>query len=318
MLGKEITMENTNIKVKRHIGKKFWSQRYLMVLTLPAVLWMIIFNYIPMYGIIIAFKNYQPYIGFLKSSWIGLDNFKMLFADPTFINALVNTLKISILKLICGFPAPIIFAILLNELVFNKAKKLIQTLSYLPYFVSWVFVVGFMYTMLDPQTGVLSGLLVSLHIINKGTLMMADPKYFLPLVIISDIWKGLGWNSIIYLAAITSIDSQLYEAATVDGAGRFKRIWHITLPAIKPTIVILLILSISGLMNSNFDQLFLMQNSMTQDAANVIGIYSYKMGIVLGRFSYGTTVGLFQSVVSMILLVIANFTSRKLTDESLF
>jgi len=311
-------MEDINTKRKNYIGKKIWAQRYLMILTLPAVLWMIIFNYVPMYGVIIAFKNYEPYIGFLKSPWVGLANFKELFADPTFISALFNTLKISILKLICGFPAPILFAILLNELAFKRAKKLIQTLSYLPYFVSWVFVVGFMYSMLDPRTGVLSVALQNLHIISKETLMMADSKYFLPIVIVSDIWKGLGWNSIIYLAAITGIDGQLYEAATVDGAGRFKRMWHITLPALKPTIVILLILSISGLMNSNFDQLFLMQNSMTQDAANVIGIYSYKMGIVLGRFSYGTTVGLFQSVVSMILLVLANYTSRKLTDESLF
>lgn len=314
---KESIMENIKIKNK-HFGKIFWSQRYLMLLTLPVVLWMIIFNYIPMYGILMSFKNYQPYIGFLKSPWVGLANFKELFSDPLFISALFNTLKISLLKLICGFPVPIIFAILLNELVFTRTKKLIQTFSYLPYFVSWVFVIGFMYTMLDPQSGVLSTLLQNLHLISKDSMLMGDPKSFLPLVIISDIWKNFGWNSIIFLAAITGIDGQLYEAATVDGAGRFRRMWHITLPAIKPTIVILLVLSISGLMNANFDQLFLMQNSMTQDAANVISIYSYKMGLVLGRFSYGTTVGLFQSVVSMILLILANFTSKKLTEESLF
>lgn len=311
-------MENIEAKSNRGIGKLFWSQRYLMLLTLPAVLWMIIFNYIPMYGVMLAFKDFQPYIGFIKSPWVGLANFKELFADPLFIGALFNTLKISILKLICGFPVPIIFAILLNELTFNKTKKLIQTLSYLPYFISWVFVVGLMYTMLDPKSGVLSGVLQNLHLISKESMLMGDPKAFLPLVIISDIWKNFGWNSIIYLAAITGIDGQLYEAATVDGAGRFKRMWHITLPALKPTIVILFVLSISGLMNSNFDQLFLMQNSMTQDAANVINIYSYKMGLVLGRFSYGTTVGLFQSLVAMILLITANYTSKKLTEESLF
>lgn len=311
-------MENVEEKTNRNIGKIFWSQRYLMLLTLPAVLWMIIFNYIPMYGVMLAFKDFQPYIGFLKSPWVGLANFKELFSDPVFIGALFNTLKISILKLICSFPIPIIFAILLNELTFLKTKKLIQTMSYLPYFISWVFVVGLMYTIMDPKTGVLSTLLQNLHLISKESMLMGDPNAFLPLVIISDIWKNFGWNSIIYLAAITGIDGQLYEAATVDGAGRFRRMWHITLPALKPTIVILLILSISGLMNSNFDQLFLMQNSMTQDAANVISIYSYKMGLVLGRFSYGTAVGLFQSVVSMILLVAANFTSKKLTEESLF
>lgn len=311
-------MGDIEIKGNRNIGKLFWTQRYLMLLTLPAVLWMILFNYVPMYGILMAFKDFQPYIGFLKSPWVGLANFKELFSDPIFISAFFNTLKISLLKLFCGFPIPIIFAILLNELVFVKTKKLIQTLSYLPYFISWVFVVGFMYTMLDPRAGVLSGLLQNLHLISKDSMLMGDSKAFLPLVIISDIWKNFGWNSIIFLAAITGIDGQLYEAATVDGAGRFKRMWHITLPALKPTIVILLILSISGLMNSNFDQLFLMQNSMTQDAANVVSIYSYKMGLVLGRFSYGTTVGLFQSVVSMVLLILANFTSKKLTEESLF
>jgi putative aldouronate transport system permease protein len=304
--------------MKRQIGKRFWSQRYLMLLTLPAVLWMIVFNYIPMYGIIIAFKDYNPMLGFLKSPWIGFDNYKELFNDPTFLDSLNNTIKISFFKLLFGFPAPIILAILLNELRNERYKKLVQTFSYLPYFISWVFVVGFMYSLLDPRTGVLSGLLQSLHLIDKDTLVLGESKYFLTLVVVSEIWKNIGWNSIIFLAAIAGIDSSLYEAAVVDGAGRFRRIWHITLPSLKITIVILFIFSIGGLMNANFDQLFLMQNSMTQDAANVLGIYSYKMGVVLGRFSYGTAVGLFQSIVSVLLMLIANYGAQKFTKESLF
>ena len=300
------------------LGKRFWSQRYLMILTLPAVIWLIIFHYVPMYGIIIAFEEYNPVQGFASSPWVGLANFKELFIDPSFIDSVINTFKISMLKLLFGFPAPILLAIMLNELRAQRLKRVIQSLSYLPYFISWVFVVGFMYTLLDPRTGALSGLLQLLGLITQEKLLMGDPKMFTTLVVISEIWKNIGWNSIIFLAAIAGIDQQLYEAATVDGAGRFRKIWHITLPAIKPTVVILLILNVGGLVNANFDQLFLMKNSMTQDQANVLSIYSYEMGLVLGRFSYGTAVGLFQSVVAFFLMLGANYASRKITNESLF
>ncbi len=303
---------------RRNFTKRLWVQRYLMILTLPTVLWIIIFNYIPMYGIIIAFQEYTPFQGFVHSPWIGLNNFKELFADPTFMESLTNTFKISIAKLIFGFPAPIILAILLNELVFQRFKRIVQSLTYLPHFVSWVLVVGFMYTLLDPQNGIVSKLLLSMGVIGKDTMLMGDPDAFLPLVVITEVWKSIGWNSIIYLAAIAGIDPQLYEAAVVDGASRSQRVRHITIPALKPTIVILLILSIGGLVNSNFDQMYLMQNSMTQDAANVLSVYSYKMGLVLGRFSYGTAVGVFQSIVAFMLMYAANYSSRKLTRESLF
>jgi putative aldouronate transport system permease protein len=188
----------------------------------------------------------------------------------------------------------------------------------LPYFVSWVLVVGFMYTLLDPDTGVLTKLLVKLGVIGDGVMLMGSAHSFLALVVITEVWKNIGWNSIIYLAAIAGIDPQMYEAAVMDGANRFQRVWHITLPAIKPTIIILLILSIGSLVNSNFDQMYLMQNSMTQDAANVLSVYSYKMGLVSGRFSYGTAVGLFQSLVAFVLMYLANYSSRKITKESLF
>ncbi|WP_435167640.1 ABC transporter permease [Paenibacillus glycanilyticus] len=303
---------------QRTLSKRLWLQRYLLILTLPAVLWMVIFNYIPMYGVIIAFQEYTPFKGFIHSPWLGFDNFKELFADPTFRESLTNTFKISIAKLVFGFPAPIILSLLLNELAFKRFKRIVQSLTYLPYFVSWVLVVGFMYTLLDPETGVVSKLLVKLGIIGSDVMLMGDAHSFLSLVVITEIWKNVGWNSIIYLAAIAGIDPQLYEAAVVDGASRFRRVWHITLPSLKPTIIILLILSIGGLVNSNFDQMFLMQNSMTQDAANVLAVYSYKMGLVSGRFSYGTAIGLFQSLVAFVLMYAANYSSRKLTKESLF
>lgn len=306
------------MNLKRNLSKRIWLQRYLLILTLPAVLWMIIFNYIPMYGVIIAFQEYTPFKGFIHSPWLGFDNFKELFNDPTFRESLTNTFKISIAKLVFGFPAPIVLSLLLNELVFKRFKRIVQSLTYLPYFVSWVLVVGFMYTLLDPDTGVISKLLVKLGIVGSDVMLMGDAHSFLSLVVITEIWKNIGWNSIIYLAAIAGIDPQLYEAAVVDGANRFKRVWHITLPSLKPTIIILLILSIGGLVNSNFDQMFLMQNSMTQDAANVLAVYSYKMGLVSGRFSYGTAIGLFQSLVAFVLMYAANYSSRRLTKESLF
>lgn len=308
----------SSIPVKRSLTKRIWLQRYLMILTLPAILWMILFNYIPMYGIIIAFQEYTPFKGFIHSDWTGLANFKELFADPTFRESLSNTFKISVAKLVFGFPAPIVLALLLNELVFKRFKRVVQSLTYLPYFVSWVLVVGLMYTLLDPDTGVLAKLLVKLGLIGDGAMLMGSAHSFLALVVITEVWKNIGWNSIIYLAAIAGIDPQMYEAAVMDGANRFQRVWHITLPAIKPTIIILLILSIGGLVNSNFDQMYLMQNSMTQDAANVLSVYSYKMGLVSGRFSYGTAVGLFQSLVAFVLMYLANYSSRKITKESLF
>ncbi|WP_373229246.1 ABC transporter permease [Cohnella sp.] len=311
-------MKSASVMPRRGIGHTFWQQRYLMILTLPAVIWLIIFSYFPMYGVIIAFQDYNPIQGFIRSPWLGWDNYSELFNDPTFISSLNTTLKISIYKLLFGFPAPIILALLLNEIRSARFKKLVQSLTYLPYFVSWVLVAGFMYTLLSPETGILTQLLAFVGLIDSNTMVMGNTNTFMSLVVISDIWKNIGWNSIIFLAAIAGIDTQLYEAAVVDGAGRFKRIWYITLPALKPTIIILLIFSVGGLINSNFDQMYVLQNSMTQDAANVLSIYAYKSGIILGRFSYGTAVGLFQSVVAFVMVLGANYTSRKLTEESLF
>lgn len=310
---------------KRSLRKVFWDQRYIMALVLPVAAWMIVFNYIPMLGLVISFQEYNPYLGplqaFVKSPWVGMNNFVEAFSDKYFLYSLWNTVMYSILNLAIGFPFPILFAILLNEIVNVRFKKFVQTVSYLPHFISWVFVVGFIYIVFAVDNGMVNGVLLNLNIIQEPIPFLATPRYIPPLIVLTNVWKSFGWNSIIYIAAITNIDPTMYEAATVDGAKRFARIWYITLPSIKPTIVILLIFSIGGLISANFglfEQMYLLSNSMIQDATEIVDTYTYKMGIVLSRYSYATAVGLFRSVAAVILLTSANFASKRLTGESLY
>ncbi|MEZ0536444.1 ABC transporter permease [Caldicellulosiruptoraceae bacterium PP1] len=317
-------MEATNIqlnsnkrKSKKSILKKFFEQRYLQAMAIPGVIWMIIFCYIPMYGLIIAFKEYDIALGINKSPWIGFMNFTEFFSDERFWLIMKNTIGISFWKLLIGFPLPILFAILLNELRSVGFKKTVQTVSYLPHFISWVVLGGILMSWLS-DTGLINVIFVKLGILKDPVVFLAEPKYFWPIVVISDVWKELGWNAIIYLAAITSIDPELYEAATVDGAGRFRKMISITLPSISGTIAILFILAVSGILNSNFDQIFVLKNSLNADASDVIDIYVYRMGMQSMRFSYATAIGLFKSVIALMLLISANFVSKKLTDKSLF
>lgn len=319
------TNRELQIKKKRPVLKVFWEQRYLMILVLPVALWMLIFNYIPMLGLVISFKEYNPFLGplegFIKSPFVGMANFTEAFSDKYFLYSLWNTIYYSILNLVVGFPFPIIFAILLNEILNTRFKKFVQTVSYLPHFISWVFVIGFIHVIFSVDNGLVNGLLLKFGIVKEAVPFLATPKYMPPLIIISQVWKSFGWSSIIYIAAITNIDPTMYEAATVDGANRFAKIWYITLPSIKPTIVILLIFSIGGLISANFgmfEQMYLLSNSMIQDATEIVDTYTYKMGIVLSRYSYATAVGLFRSVAAIILLSGANFISKRLTGESLY
>ncbi len=312
-------------KKKVSFWKTFWEQRYLMVLVLPVVLWMVIFNYIPMLGLVISFKEYNPYLGpleaFIKSPWVGFKNFAEAFTDKYFISSLWNTVYYSILNLVIGFPIPIIFAILLNEITNTRFKKFVQTVSYLPHFISWVFVISFIHTIFAVDNGLINEALLKLNLIEKPIPFLATPENVPPIVVLSQVWKSFGWNSIIYIAAITSIDPTMYEAAIVDGAKRLAKIWYITLPSIKPTIVIMLIFAIGGMLSPNFglfEQMYLLTNSMIQNATEIVDTYTYKMGIVLSRYSYATAVGLFRSVAAVILLTGANFLSKKLTGESLF
>ena len=303
---------------RNSVLRKVNEQKYLLLLVMPAIVWLFVFAYMPIYGVIIAFKDYNVGIGIWGSPWSGFDHFQDLFTDRLFYNALRNTFLISAAKLVIGFPVPIVFALMLNELKGMRLfKKGVQTLTYMPHFLSWAFVAAFLITFFS-ESGAINYLLTSLNIVGEPYAFLADRVSFFSIVVLSDIWKFFGFSSIIYLAAISTISPTLYEAAYMDGASRFQRAWYITIPGIKPTVIILLILAISRMMTQNFEQLFLMQNILVLDVAEILETYTYKMGLQKARFSYSTAVGLFQSVVAFILLFGANRFSRWYTGESIF
>jgi putative aldouronate transport system permease protein len=300
------------------LGRRLWQQRYLLILVLPAVVWMAVFNYGPMYGILMAFKDFNIGLGITASPWAGLKYFQELFADKYFFISLRNTVMYSLINIVVGFPIPIIFALLLNELAAGLMpfKRTIQTVSYLPYFLSWAFVGSYLMTLLS-DTGLVNYLLTKSGMLDSPYGFLGNNFSFIAVITVSGIWKSFGYSSIIYLATITSIDQTLYEAAMIDGASRWKRVWRITLPSIRPTVVVLLILQIGGMLNSNFEQFYLLRTPMAQDVARVIDVYTYEMGFEKARMSYGTAVGLLKSVVAMLLLIFANRLSKKLTGDSI-
>jgi putative aldouronate transport system permease protein len=306
--------------------RRFREERYLQIMALCGVVWMLVFNYAPMYGLLAAFKREYRItdslfsLGFLKSPWadnFGFKHFIGFFKDSEFKDIMLNTLSISLFKLIIGFPLPIVFALFLNELKGRKFKRVVQTVSYLPHFLSWVVLGGILITWLS-DTGFLNSLLINTGLIKEGITFLAYPQYFWGIVVISDLWKELGWSAIIYLAAISTIDQDMYEAAEIDGAGRFRKMWFITLPCIKGTIVILFILAVGGLLNSNFDQILVLWNPLNSPRSTVIDIYIYNVAMRGMRFSYATAIGLFKSVIAFGLLFVANFITKKMSDVSLF
>ncbi|MEJ3717753.1 ABC transporter permease subunit [Paenibacillus polymyxa] len=299
------------------LARRWGGQKHLQTMALLGVVWMIIFHYIPMYGILIAFKHFDI-IGTISSApWAGLEHFRAFLEDDNFWYIVKNTLGISLLKLAIGFPLPIVFALFLNEIRSTRFKKSIQTISYLPHFLSWVILGGILTTWLA-DTGMINQLLLAWGWIDQPISYLAEPGYFWTIVVSSDIWKELGWSAIIYLAAMAGVSTDMYEAATIDGAGRFQKMWYVTLPAIKGTISILFILAVSGILNSNFDQILVLRNSLNDSASNVVDIYVYQVGIQQGRFSYSTAVGLLKSVLALILLLIANSVTKRMNNTSLF
>ncbi len=300
-------------KLLRRIAR----QKYLLAMVIPGIIWMLVFNYWPMYGIVIAFRKFNIVKPISAAPWVGMQYFIEFFKDDRFLLVLKNTLGISLLKLLICFPLPIAFALAVNELRARRFKRVVQTLSYLPHFLSWVVLGGIMMNWLA-DAGLINRLLVGMGILKEPKFFLADPGSFWSLAVISDLWKETGWNAIIYLAAIAGIDPELYEAATIDGAGRFARIRHITVPCITGTIAILFILAVSGLMNSNFDQIFVLKNPLNADASDVIDIFVYRMGLQSGRFSYSTAIGLFKSVIALGLLASANTITRRLRGTALF
>lgn len=285
-------------------------------MAIPGAIWMLIFNFIPMYFIIVAFQRYNTSKGVLGSTWVGFDNFIEFFTDERFFLIIRNTFGLNGLRLLICFPAGIIFALMLNELTSTKYKKIVQTISYLPHFLSWVIVGGIMFNWLS-ESGMLTQLLVNVGILPEARHLLGSTDGFWGILVTSEVWKELGWSAIIYIAAISGIDQSLYEAASIDGAGRMRRIWHITLPGIAGTISVLLVLNIGNLLGSNFDQLLIFNKNVLHDAVDVIDLYAYRMGIQSGRLSYATAIGLFRSVFAFLLLIGANTASKKLTNTSL-
>jgi putative aldouronate transport system permease protein len=280
-----------------------------MLMSFPFLIWLLIFAYVPLWGWIMAFQNYRPHLGVFGSEFVGLMHFERLYNDQLFHDAIRNTIGQSIYLLVLGFTAPIAFAILLNEVRHLRFKKAAQTISYLPYFVSWV-VTASIITMTLAHNGSLNALLLRLGLIETSIGFLGIGRYFWSIMAIADTWKNVGWNAIIYLAAIASIDPTLYEAAEVDGAGRWRKIWHITLPSIKTIIIVLLVLNIGQVLNIGFERQMLLGNPLTQEYHMTIDYYALDYGFAMARFSYGTAVGIFKSVISLSLLVTANKIAR--------
>jgi putative aldouronate transport system permease protein len=290
--------------------------RLLYLLLLPGVLYFIIFKYIPIWGVLIAFQNFQPFLGFFGSEWVGLEHFNNLFGDPGFWQLLRNTMILAIYNIIFFFPLPIILALMLNEVRNEMFKRFIQTMIYVPHFVSWVVVVGIAYIFFTTEGGIINEFLASSGMERIKFLM--SPEWFRPMIVGEIIWKEAGWGTIIFLAALSGVDPGLYEAAKIDGASRWKLMWHITLPAIRSTIVILFILRLGSFLDTGFEQIFLMLNATNRDVGEVFDTYVYTIGITQGQFSYSTAVGLFKSAVGFILVICANFLAKKLGEEGVY
>ncbi|TLS38380.1 ABC transporter permease [Pseudalkalibacillus caeni] len=295
--------------------REFNRGKYVYLMLVPVVLYYLIFHYWPMIGIVIAFQDYIPGVGFFESSWVGLKHFTEFFNSYYFWRLIKNTFLINFWLLIFGFPAPIILALLLNEVRNRIFKRSVQTITYIPHFISLVVVVGIIkdFTATDGMINQLRDLM------GAGSIpFLQFPEYFRTIYVSSEVWQTIGWSSIIYFAALSNVNPNLYEAAEIDGAGRFRKMWHITLPAIRPTIVIILILTLGNLLSTGFEKILLLYQPLTYETADVISTYVYRKGIEHSAFSFATAVGLFNTMVNFTLLIIANAISRRISDNSLW
>lgn len=298
--------------------KNLSNGKYLLMLVIPTVICLALFYYLPMYGIVISFMDYKPFKGIAGSEWVGFEHFARFFRYKFFWRILKNTVSLSILSLFWGFPLPIIFALILNEVQAVKFKKFVQTVSYMPHFYSTVVVVGLFTMLLSPGSGLITNFLVSLGI-DGAKNMLVDARYFRTIYIISEVWQGTGWGAIVYLAALTNVDPQLYEAAYVDGATKMRCVWSITLPSIAPTIVTMLLLRMGSIFNVGFERAYLFQQPTNYETSEIISTYVYKVGMgSSGNMSYGAAVGLFNSLVSLTLVLISNKVSATVSETSLW
>ena len=297
--------------------KEFKRQKVLMFWAAIFVIYGVIFYYLPLGGWVIAFQNYKPALGMFKSEFVGLQKFQQLFSDSSFLEVIRNTLAMGVINLVLTFVAAIVFAILLNEIRMKFAKKAVQTISYLPHFLSWIVVTGILRDILS-GTGIVNELLMKAGATDQAINFFANPDYFWWIVGFSNVWKETGWNAIIYLAAMTAIDPSLYEAAAIDGAGRWAKIRHIILPGIRPTVMILLLMNVGNVLNAGFEIQYLLGNGLVQSVSQTIDIYVLKWGISQGDYAIGTAAGIFKSFVSIVLIVLANQFAKRTGDEQLF
>lgn len=310
--------QNGSLKKKtpyKQLLNKMFASRYLYLMLLPCMLNFIIFHYLPMYGLQIAFKRFNIVLGAAASPWYGFKHFENFFNSYYFTEILGNTLRISAVSIIIGFPFPILFALMLNEVRNQRMKKLIQTISYLPYFVAVVVMVGMASLFLEQD-----GLINVIHkaITGRTVYFMGEPKYFMSIYQIMGLWRWTGFDAILYLAAISSVDQELYSAAAVDGAGRIRRIWHITLPGIRSTIIVLFIMRLGNILNVSWQEILLLQNSLTEGVSEVIQTFVYKRGVMKADYGFATAVGLFQSVIGFILVITANKVGKRYSDTYIF
>jgi len=296
---------------------KLSRQQQLLFMSLPIILYILLFTYIPLWGWTMAFQNYKPSKSFLNQQWVGLEWFKFLFKEKTFIRTIRNTIAMSVINTSLGFVTAIGFALLLNEVKNIFFKRTIQTISYLPHFLSWVIVTGLVSQMLTTDSGAVNSVLIALKIIKEPILWLGEPKYFWGVIGITYVWKEVGWNTIIYLAAIAGIDPNLYEAADIDGCNRYQKMWNITLPCIKPTIIILLIMSIGHILDAGFELQYLLRNGLVMDVSDTIDIYVVIFGLSYSNYSLATAAGMFKNFVNIALIFIANEIAKRAGEERL-
>ena len=298
------------------LWRRIWAARYLYLMFLPVFLYYVVFRYGPMLGLSIAFKDYNAFLGFDRSPWVNFKYFQQFFNSIYLWRLVRNTLLINLYDLVFNFPAAIILALLINEVQNRRFKKTVQTITYLPYFISSVVIASMVVQFLSPSSGVINNLIAALG--GERQYFMVQPESFRPIYTLMNLWKSIGWNSIIFLAAISGINGELYEACMVDGGGYLRRMWHITLPGIASTIVVLLIMRLGHIMDAGYETILLLQNNANLETSDVIGTYVYRRGLKGGEYSYGTAVGMFQSVIGFALVIFANWLSRRYSETSLW
>jgi putative aldouronate transport system permease protein len=305
-----------SITVKKSLIRDIARDRWLYIMLLPGLLYFIIFRYVPMYGLTMAFQDFKPHLGFTNSPFVGLQHFIRFFSEPQFWMLFRNTAVLAVYNLIFFFPMPIILALMMNEVRMERFKRFVQTLVYIPHFVSWVVVVGIFYLLFTTEGGVFNELIFALT--GDKIAFLLEPQWFRTMIVSQSIWKEVGWGTIIFLAALSGVDLQLYEAARMDGANRWRQLWHITLPAIRSTIVILLILRLGSFLDSGFEHIFLMLTPTNRDVGEVFDTYVYLKGLSQGQYGYSAAVGMFKSVVGLVLVVSANWMAKKFGEEGVY